>query len=86
MSKVKNDTMKVTVLVLQLVHFVTQVALHWLSVCTITYLTYDCLTSRDVGVENDMSLQLDIRDNKMLDNEPGVPNNADNDKVNDCLH
>lgn len=43
------------------------------------------LTSRDAGVENDMSLQLDAHNNKMPDNGPGVPNN-DNDKVNDCPH
>lgn len=77
--------MKVTFLVLQLAHFITRVALHWASVHTNTNLTYDYLTSRDAGVENDMSLQLDTRDNKMLDKEPGVPNNADNDKVNKCL-
>lgn len=50
-----------------------------------TNVTYDFLTSRDAGVENDMSLQLDTRNNKMPDNEPGVPNNAHNGKVNDCL-
>lgn len=77
--------MKVTFLVLQLAHFITRVALHWVSVRTNTNVTYDYLTSRDAGVENDMSLQLDTRDNKMLDKEPGVPNNADNDKVNKCL-
>lgn len=50
-----------------------------------TNLAYDYLTSRDAGVENDMSLQLDTHNNQMPDNKPGVPNNADNDKVNDCL-
>lgn len=35
-------------------------------------------------MENDQSLQLDTRNNKMPDNKPGVPN-ADNAKVKDCL-
>lgn len=52
---------------------------------TNTNITCDFLTSRDAGVENDMSLQLDIRSNKMPDNEPGVPNNAEIGKVNDRL-
>lgn len=72
-------------LVWHLVHFITQVALVRVSVCTNTNLACDYLTSRDAGVENDKSLQLDTRNNKMPDNEPGVPNNADNGKVNECL-
>lgn len=72
-------------LVWHLANFKTGVALHLVSVCTNTNITYDFWTSRDAGVENDMSLQLDTRNNKMPDNEPGVPNNAETGKVNDCL-
>lgn len=50
-----------------------------------TNLTYSCLTPRDAGVGIDTSLQLDSCKNKMLGNEPGVPKNADNVKVKDCL-
>lgn len=66
-------------------NFKTGITLHWVSVWTNTNIIYDFLTSRDAGVENDMSLQLDTRNNKMPDNEPGVPNHAENGKVNDCL-
>lgn len=67
-------------------HFITKVAVHQVWGPANTNLADDCLASRDAGVENDKtSLQLDTRNNKMPDNEQGVPNNADNDKVNDSL-
>uniref|UniRef100_H2UXZ9 Nitric oxide synthase n=1 Tax=Takifugu rubripes TaxID=31033 RepID=H2UXZ9_TAKRU len=50
-----------------------------------TNLTYNCLTPRGAGVGIDTSLQLDSCKNKMPEKEPGVPQNADNDKVKNCL-
>lgn len=50
-----------------------------------TNLTSSCLTPRDAGVGIDTSLQLDSCKNKMPENEPCVPKNADNDKVKGCL-
>lgn len=46
-----------------------------------TNLTSSSLTPRDAGVGIDTSLQLDSCVNKMPENEPSVPQNADNDKV-----
>lgn len=63
--------------------FGTGVALH--RALADTNLTYSCLTPRDAGVGIDTSLQLDPRKNKMPEKEPVVPQNADNDKVKECL-